>query len=68
MQPGQHPFIPDEKLNERLEGVDTVIITYDMLHLAPPQTAPEVIKNSSLAVAEGPNKGWLDVDIHTLQH
>ena len=39
-----------------------------MLHLAPPQTAPEVIKNSTLAVAEGPSKGWLDVDIHTLQH
>jgi sulfide:quinone oxidoreductase len=38
-----------------------------MLHLAPPQMAPEFIQKSPFAVQEGPNKGWLDVDIHTLQ-
>jgi len=68
MQPGQQPFVPDERLQERLEGADTVIIPYDMLHLAPPHVAPDVVRNSNLVVAEGPNKGWLDVDIHTLQH
>jgi|TARA_R110000737_G_scaffold100698_1_gene134545 sulfide:quinone oxidoreductase len=39
-------------------------IHFDMLHLAPPQTAPDFIKNSVLA-NEG---GWIDVDIQTLQH
>ncbi len=39
-------------------------IHFDMLHLAPPQTAPEFIKNSVLSN----DAGWLAVDIHTLQH
>jgi sulfide:quinone oxidoreductase len=68
MQPGQPAFVPNEQLHDRLVGDDTVVIPYDMLHLAPPQKAPDVVRNSSLAVAEGTNKGWLDVDIHTLQH
>jgi sulfide:quinone oxidoreductase len=39
-------------------------IHYDMLHTAPPSVAPKFIKESNL-VNEA---GWLDVDIHTLQH
>lgn len=39
-------------------------IHYDMLHTAPPSTAPVFLQISEL-VNEG---GWLDVDIHTLQH
>lgn len=35
-----------------------------MLHLAPPQTAPDFVKSSSLAN----EAGWLDVNIETLQH
>ncbi|PSF07139.1 pyridine nucleotide-disulfide oxidoreductase [Marinobacter fuscus] len=38
--------------------------TFDMLHVTPPQCAPDFIRNSSLA-NEG---GWVDVDQHTLQH
>ncbi|MFD2247383.1 NAD(P)/FAD-dependent oxidoreductase [Pontibacter ruber] len=68
MQPGEQVFTPDERLQERSEGADTVVIPYNMLHLAPPHVAPDVVRNSPLAVAEGPNKGWLDVDMHTLQH
>ncbi|HKL40655.1 MAG TPA: FAD/NAD(P)-binding oxidoreductase, partial [Cryomorphaceae bacterium] len=41
---------------------------YEMLHLAPPQSAPDFIKNSPFSLKEGPNKGWLDVDVNTLQH
>ncbi|MCX2739028.1 NAD(P)/FAD-dependent oxidoreductase [Pontibacter anaerobius] len=69
-QPDAPPFTPDEKLHEREEGPDTVVIPYGMLHLAPPHVAPDVIRNNpKLAVTEeGGNKGWLDVDIHTLQH
>lgn len=39
-------------------------IHYDMLHTAPPSVAPKFIQESDL-VNEA---GWLDVDIHTLQH
>lgn len=43
-------------------------IHYDMLHLAPPQAAPDFIQQSKLAATEGPNKGWVPVDKNTLQH
>jgi len=45
--------------------VDEIIeMPFDMLHLAPPQTAPKFIRDSVL-VNEA---GWLDVDHHSLQH
>ncbi len=37
---------------------------FDMLHVVPPQSAPDFIKQSALANAEG----WVDVNQHTLQH
>jgi len=37
---------------------------FDMLHVCPPQRAPDFVRNSVLADAAG----WLDVDQHTLQH
>ena len=45
-----------------------VMIPYDMLHLAPPQSAPDFIKRSKLAYPDGPNKGWINVNHFTLQH
>jgi len=38
--------------------------SFDMLHVVPPQSAPDFVKNSPLANAEG----WVDVDQVTLQH
>ncbi len=62
MAEGKNPEITAE-INERLEN-NLIVMPFDMLHLAPPQTAPDFIKASPLA-----NKnGWLDVDINTLQH
>lgn len=58
----------DSKLGERLDGEHLVTMHYDMLHIAPPQSAPDFIKQSPFAYSEGANKGWLNVDIHTLQH
>lgn len=58
----------DPKLSESVSCDTEITIKYDLLHLAPPQEAPEFIKNSSLVYQEGPNKGWLEVDINTLQH
>ncbi|HLV42394.1 MAG TPA: FAD/NAD(P)-binding oxidoreductase [Brumimicrobium sp.] len=39
-------------------------IHYDMLHTAPPSVAPKIIRDSDLVN----DAGWVDVDIHTLQH
>ncbi len=49
-------------------GTEEVAIAYDMIHVAPPMSAPDVIKQSPLAVQDGPGKGWVDVDKFTLQH
>lgn len=40
------------------------VLRYGMLHVVPPQSAPDVIKQSALADAAG----WVEVDKHTLQH
>lgn len=58
----------EPELHEEIVGETTVVMPYDMLHLAPPQSAPDFIKKSPLAHQDGPNKGWLNVDHFTLQH
>ncbi|AFY85365.1 NAD(P)/FAD-dependent oxidoreductase [Oscillatoria acuminata] len=47
--------------------VDELSMKYDMIHVAPPQSAPDFIKQSPLAVPNNPY-GWVDVDRDTLQH
>ena len=39
-------------------------VEFDMIHVTPPQSAPDFIKQSPLASAAG----WVDVDKNTLQH
>lgn len=39
-------------------------VDFDMIHVTPPQSAPDFVRNSSLANANG----WVDVDKNTLQH
>lgn len=39
-------------------------VPFDMIHVTPPQSAPDFIKSSPLANAAG----WVDVDKHTLRH
>ncbi len=41
-----------------------VEVEFDMLHVCPPQTAPDFIKNGPLAN----EAGWIDVSQETLQH
>jgi sulfide:quinone oxidoreductase len=48
------------------EGTRTVTLPYDILHVAPPMSAPDFIKTSPLAIA-APG-GWVDVHKYTLQH
>ena len=52
------------------DGADPLTVEYDFLHIAPPMRAPDAVKNSPLAIQEGPLAagGWLDVDKGTLQH
>jgi sulfide:quinone oxidoreductase len=42
----------------------TIIKEFDMIHVVPPQVAPDFIRNSPLADASG----WVDVDPATLRH
>ncbi len=44
------------------QGTD-VVVPYDLIHIVPPQSAPDVIKTSPLADAGG----WVEVDKYTLQ-
>ncbi len=53
-----------EAVFKKLEGGDEVVMNYDMIHVTPPQSAPDFIKSSSLANADG----WVDVDMYTTQH
>ncbi|MCI4666411.1 MAG: bifunctional protein tyrosine phosphatase family protein/NAD(P)/FAD-dependent oxidoreductase [Neomegalonema sp.] len=48
---------PDEEMRQ-------VQVEFDMIHVAPPQSAPDFIKVSPLADAAG----WVDVDQATLRH
>ncbi|MCT4556713.1 MAG: bifunctional protein tyrosine phosphatase family protein/NAD(P)/FAD-dependent oxidoreductase [Pelagimonas sp.] len=48
---------PDEEVSE-------VTVDFDMMHVCPPQTAPDFIRVSPLADA----MGWVDVDQNTLRH
>ncbi len=47
--------------------VEQVTTNYDMLHVTPPMSAPDFVKNSPLAIPDNPF-GWVDVDKFTLQH
>lgn len=49
---------------EQLDHKKHVEIPYGMIHVVPPMSAPDFIKQSVLADAQG----WLDVDKFTLQH
>jgi len=50
-------------------GTEEVIIKYNMLHVAPPMSAPNFIKESPFAQEnDGIQGGWVDVDKYTLQH
>ncbi|XP_042543885.1 sulfide:quinone oxidoreductase, mitochondrial isoform X2 [Dipodomys spectabilis] len=43
---------------------ETQVISYEMLHVTPPMSSPDVLKRSPVADAAG----WVDVDKDTLQH
>ncbi len=53
-----------KNVGEETVSETEVVIPYDMVHLAPPQKAPDFISKSKLA-NEG---GWVDVNQYSMQH
>ena len=45
-------------------NTQTVSAGFDMIHVCPPQTAPDFVRVSPLA----DEAGWVDVDQNTLRH
>lgn len=52
------------KITDENGNVSEITKHFDMLHVTPPQCAPDFISASPLAN----DKGWVDVDKYTLQH
>ncbi len=59
---------PEQEAVFRVSGGDgsptEQVVPFDMLHVVPPQSAPDFIRESPLAG----ETGWVDVDRQTLQH
>lgn len=53
-----------EAVFRNLDDGSEHVLRYSMLHVVPPQSAPDVIKQSALA----DGAGWVEVDKYTLQH
>jgi sulfide:quinone oxidoreductase len=53
-----------EAVFRHLDGGEELVIKYDLLHVVPPQSAPDFVKKSPLAN----EAGWIDVHKHTMQH
>jgi len=53
-----------EAVFEHVVTKDRETLRYDMIHVVPPMSSPDFIRNSPLAGAAG----WAEVDKHTLQH
>ena len=49
---------------EHVETKQREVVGFDLLHISPPQSAPDVLKQSPLAGAGG----WVEVDKYTMQH
>jgi sulfide:quinone oxidoreductase len=56
--------IVKEAVFKHLDTGEEIVMHYDMIHVTPPQSSPDFVKNSLLANKEG----WVDVDKFTLQH
>ena len=57
---------PDAKeaVFQHMESGEKTVHKYDMIHVTPPMSAPDFIKNSPIAASSG----WVEVDKKTTQH
>lgn len=49
-------------------ATELVEMKYDLLHVVPPMSAHDYVRESGLAFTSGPQAGWLKVDPQTLRH
>lgn len=51
-------------------NLEKINVDFDFLHIVPPMSAPDFVKNSPLTITEGKLKdgGWVDVDAGTMVH
>ena len=54
----------DFDTTEMVSKIETVVMEYDFIHIVPPMSPPDAVKNSPLVG----KSGWLEVDKHSLQH
>jgi sulfide:quinone oxidoreductase len=54
----------NEATFKNMDTGEETVEHFDMLHVTPPMSAPDFIKNSPLAE----DSGWVDVDKHTTRH
>jgi sulfide:quinone oxidoreductase len=61
---------PDIEEYEMIPQVKNVEVPFDFLHVTPPMSAPDVVKNSPLSWKKGSAAagGWVEVEKETLQH
>ncbi|MCG5514582.1 MULTISPECIES: NAD(P)/FAD-dependent oxidoreductase [unclassified Ectothiorhodospira] len=59
---------PDAKTATFATPLGDETLDYDFIHVVPPMSAPDSLRESELAAQEAPFQGWLEVDRHTLQH
>jgi sulfide:quinone oxidoreductase len=53
-----------EAVFRHLDNGSELVLNYQLLHVVPPQTAPDVVRRSSLV----DSAGWVEVDKYTMQH
>lgn len=54
----------DFEIYEKVSRADEVVIDYDFIHITPPMSPVDSLKDSNLL----DNMGWLEVDQYSLQH
>ena len=64
----QATFLVKTYQNRQLVTSKEQTLEFDFLHVVPPQSAPDFIQKSVVSIQEGKGKGWVDVNINTLQH
>lgn len=61
-------YDPDLEMYETLDKYEEVELEYDFIHIVPPMSAVDAVRDSLLGWQKGTAKGWLEVDKETLQH
>lgn len=73
VKPAEHIAVFEKSTETTVNGevkVSTELVSmhYELLHVVPPMSAHDYVRESGLAFTSGPQAGWLKVDQGTLQH